>query len=420
MITGERVLWTSNEGTKFFKKTGETGVSLSRFGRASIESVRKFHSTIPGYKPTPLRNLDGMAKTLNLGAIYVKDESFRFGLNAFKSLGCSYAVAKLLASRMGLESEDISYETISGAEAGKALGSVTFAAVTDGNHGRGVAWIARMLGHKAEIFMPKGSSESRISAIRAEGASVTVRGMNYDESVEMTAREAGERGWTVIQDTAWEGYTDIPFWTMQGYCTMALEASEEIIRLTGGDLPTHVFVQAGVGSMAASVQGFFRACFPQNPPKIVVVEASKADCFYKSAVGGQGAPRVVSGDLDTIMAGLACGSPNFAAWEILRDYASLFASCPDYVTAHGMRALGCPERGDHRVISGESGAVTMGLLSLIMRDSRLSAMRITLGLNDKSRVLLFSTEGDTDPEKYRSITWDGEFPTYDLSVYSKP
>jgi diaminopropionate ammonia-lyase len=416
MTAGGRILWTSNEGTKFFKKIGETGTSLSRFGHAEAESVRKFHSTIPGYEPTPLRNLRGMAETLGLGAIYVKDESFRFGLNAFKSLGCSYAIAKLLARRMGFESEEISYETISGAAARKALGSVTFAAATDGNHGRGVAWAARMLGQKAEIFMPKGSSESRISAIKAEGASVTVRDMNYDESVKMTAREADERGWTVIQDTAWEGYTDVPFWTMQGYCTTALEAAEEIARLQGGGPPTHVFVQAGVGSLAASVQGFFRACFPQNPPKVVVAEANNADCFYKSAVGGKETPRAVSGNLDTIMAGLACGVPNFAAWEILRDYASLFASCPDCVTAHGMRALGCPVKGDPQVISGESGAVTMGLISFIMRDRRLSAMRIALGLNEKSRVLLFSTEGDTDPSKYRSIVWDGEFPTYDPSV----
>jgi diaminopropionate ammonia-lyase len=407
----EQILWTSNEATRFFKKRGTSGASVAAFERGEIEAVRRFHSTIPGYGPTPLQRLDGLATEIGIGSIYVKDESFRFGLNAFKVLGASYAIARYLAGRLGIEPQKITYELMTSDETKNSLGDMTFVTTTDGNHGRGLAWIARVLGQKCIVFMPKGSSAARVRAIEAEGARVVVRNVNYDESVRMTADEASQNGWIVVQDTAWEGYADIPLWIMSGYGTAAGEALEQLQAASGEEGPTHVFVQAGVGSMAAAVLGFFRARFPESPPRVIVAEASSADCFYRSAVAGDGRPHATSGGLDTIMAGLACGEPNIIAYEILRDYASVFVSCPDYVAARGMRVLGSPILGDPQICSGESGAVTAGLLTFIARNKSLSALRVMLGLNEGSRILLFSTEGDTDPDRYRSIVWDGEIPT---------
>jgi diaminopropionate ammonia-lyase len=402
-----KILWTSNENAKFFKRPGESGADISAFETPAVKSARRFHATFPGYEPTPLRRLDALSASLGLGALYVKDESFRFGLNAFKVLGGSYAMARYVAKRAGVPPEEMTYGKLTSEEARRAVKGLTFAATTDGNHGRGVAWTARVLGCAAEVFMPKGSSPYRAAKIAEEGAAVTIRDVNYDESVRMTAEEARENNWVVVQDTAWPGYEEIPLWIMQGYGTMADEAFEQIAGDCGGE-PTHIFVQAGVGSMAAAIQAVARTRFTKTP-RVIVAEADRADCFYRSAVRGEGKPVRVGGDLDTIMAGLACGEPNAGAYEILRDYASAFVSCPDYVAALGMRILGNPLGGDARVVSGESGAVTAGLVYLIMTDAKLGALKIALGLNEKSRVLIFSTEGDTDPENYRKIVWGGAY-----------
>lgn len=411
--SSEKIQWISNEGTRFYKKTVENGADVSAFSPDTMEAVRRFHATIPGYRPTPLQKLDHLAALLGVKAVYLKDESYRFGLNAFKVLGGSYAIAKYLAEKLDKNLEDLPYDVLTNEETRKQLGDVTFATTTDGNHGRGVAWTARVLRQKSVVYMPKGSSKQRYDAIAAEGAKVTIRDVNYDESVRLTAEEAQAKGWVVVQDTAWKGYEDIPLWIMQGYGTMAGEAMEQLIGY-GEKEPTHVFIQAGVGSLAGMVQAFFRARFPQKPPRVVVAEANKADCFYRSAVAGDGQPHAVGGDLDTLMAGLACGEANTIAYDILRDYASAFVSCPDYVAARGMRVLGNPLTDDPYVRSGESGAVTAGLLTFIMQDAGLSALRDMLGLKSDSTVLLFSTEGDTDPERYRSVVWDGEYPTAGL------
>ena len=192
--------------------------------------------------------------------------------------------------------------------------------------------------------------------------------------------------------------------------TMASEAAEQLRQLSV-NRPTHVFVQAGVGSLAGAVVGYFANLFPNDPPKFVVMEAGAADCLYQGALAGDGAPRIVGGDLQTIMAGLACGEPNIISWDILRNHVSAFVSCPDWVSAKGMRMLGVPVKGDPTVISGESGAVGMGCLDAIMCDDTYKELREKLELDRFSQVLMFSTEGDTDPEKYRRILWDGEYPT---------
>ena len=257
----------------------------------------------------------------------------------------------------------------------------------------------------------KGSAKSRFDNIAKEGAKVTIEEVNYDDCVRMAAAEAAEtKHGVVVQDTAWAGYEEIPAWIMQGYGTMANEAAEQLRQLEV-NRPTHVFVQAGVGSLAGAVVGYFTNLYPNNPPKFVVMEAKAADCLYRGAVAGDGDPRIVDGDLTTIMAGLACGEPNILSWDILRNHVSAFVSCPDWVSARGMRMLGMPVKGDPSVVSGESGAVGMGLISAIMEDDTYWDLREHLELDRFSQVLMFSTEGDTDPEKYRRILWDGEYST---------
>lgn len=402
----EEIRWIQNN---MQKKSG-TGVSTGLFSKTEIEKAINFHRTFPSYQPTPLRQLSKLATNFGVGGIYVKDESYRFGLNAFKALGGSYAIGRYLAQRLNKDISELPFEVLTSPEVKKQLGDITFATTTDGNHGRGIAWTARQLGQKSVVYMPKGSSQFRLDKIREEGAEASITDLNYDDAVRMTAVEAEKHGWVVVQDTSWEGYEEIPSWIMQGYGTMSSEALEELNNY-GVKKPTHIFVQAGVGALAGSVQGYFESIFQEDRPKVVVVEADKADCLYKSAVAGDGKPRVVGGDMSTIMAGLACGEPNLIGWNILRDYSDMFVSSPDWVAARGMRVLANPLLGDPKVISGESGAVTAGLISVIMKDAAFKGAREALQLNETSQILIFNTEGNTDPFKYRSIVWDGELPS---------
>ncbi|USF28333.1 Diaminopropionate ammonia-lyase [Firmicutes bacterium ASF500] len=381
---------------------------LDIMSAGNVEKARTFHRSFPQYTVTPLARLDGMAAWLGLNSLSVKDESYRFGLNAFKVLGGSFAMARYIAGELGRDVSELSYDYLTSPDFRRDFGQATFFTATDGNHGRGVAWAANKLGQKAVIHMPKGSAKSRFDNIAREGAQVTIEEVNYDDCVRMAAAEAAqvEHG-VVVQDTAWEGYEEIPSWIMQGYGTMAGEAAEQL-----GEKPTHVFVQAGVGSLAGAVVGYFASLYPNDPPKFVVMEAQIADCIYQGAVAGDGKPRVVGGDLQTIMAGLACGEPNTISWDILRNHADAFLSCPDWVSAKGMRMLAAPVKGDPAVCSGESGAVGMGVISALMLDETYKELKEALGLDQNSRVLMFSTEGDTDPERYRKIVWGGEHPTH--------
>ena len=378
---------------------------LSIMTPENVEQARTFHRSFPQYAPTPLARLDGMARHLGLGGLFVKDESYRFGLNAFKVLGGSFAMARCIAGQLGRDVAEMTYDYLTSDAFRAEFGQTVFFTATDGNHGRGVAWAARQLGQKAVVRMPKGSSQRRFDHIAREGAQVTIEQVNYDDCVRLAAAEAAQtpRG-VVIQDTAWEGYEEIPAWIMQGYGTMAGEAAEQL-----GRRPTHVLVQAGVGSLAGAVVGYFSNLYPENPPKFIVVEARAADCLYRGAAAGDGAPRTVGGDLRTIMAGLACGEPNPVSWDLLRSRAAAFLSCPDWVSARGMRMLAAPVKGDPAVTSGESGAVGMGALSVLLEDPAYAPLRRALELDGDSQVLLFSTEGDTDPEQYRKIVWEGEY-----------
>ncbi len=372
-----------------------------------VTKAKTFHESFDQYTKTPLQNLQNLAEEIGVGGIYLKDESYRFGLNAFKVLGGSFAIAKYMAEKLGKDISELGYKKLISDEVRKELGEMLFVTATDGNHGRGVAWTANQLKQSSVVYMPKGSSQIRVDNIRKEGATVSVEDMNYDDAVRLAAKYAGENNGLVVQDTAWEGYENIPTWIMQGYGTMVLEAVEQLKDL-GVERPTHVFVQAGVGSLAAAVQGITANIYKGNRPITTIVESNLADCIYKSAVAGDGVARAVGGDMQTIMAGLACGEVNTIGWEILKNHSSMFVSTPDWVAANGMRILGNPLAGDPHIISGESGAVTAGLLAEIMKNDEYKDLREKLKLDKDSKVLLFSTEGDTDPDKYRSIVWNGE------------
>ena len=380
---------------------------LSIMAMDNVETARRFHSSIPQYSPTPLVRLKELANLLGVSEVFVKDEAWRFGLHAFKVLGGSFAMARHIAKVTGRDIRTLDYATLTSPEVKKELGDVTFFSATDGNHGRGVAWAAKRLGQKCVILMPKGSAKMRFDNIAAEGAKVTIEELNYDECVRKAAKLAAETpGGVMVQDTAWPGYEEIPAWIMQGYGTMALEADEQMEKL-GANPPTHVIVQAGVGSLAGSMVGYFANKYPKNTPTFIIAESDQADCLYRSAKAADGRIRIVEGDMQTIMAGLACGEPNTSSWQILKDKVKLFVSCPDWVAARGMRILGMPVRGDQVIISGESGAVTTGLLAYAMMDENMKELRKLAGLDKDSRVLLFSTEGNTDRDNYRHILWDG-------------
>lgn len=398
----EQIKWAANRLPK-----GDDN-ELEVMSLPNVAKARKFHGSFPQYSVTPLAQLNGMAAVLGVSEIFVKDESYRFGLNAFKVLGGSFAMARYIAQQLGRDVSEMTYDYLTSAKLKEEFGTSTFFTATDGNHGRGVAWAANKLGQKSVVHMPKGSTKARFDNIAAEGATVTIEKVNYDDCVRMAAAEAAEtEHGVVVQDTAWDGYEEIPAWIMQGYGTMAMEASEQL-KDAGTGRPTHIFVQAGVGSLAGAVQGYFANLFPDSCPTTVIMEAQSADCLYKGAVAGDGKPRIVDGDLQTIMAGLACGEPNTISWEILRNHSSFFVSCPDWLSAKGMRMLGAPVKGDPQVVSGESGAVGMGLIAALMESDEYKELREAIGLDKNSKILMFSTEGDTDPENYRRVVWNGD------------
>ncbi|MBW1730844.1 MAG: diaminopropionate ammonia-lyase [Deltaproteobacteria bacterium] len=397
-----------------FKRPGE-GANTRFLDLEAAEKARGFHATFKEYQRTPFIPLPNLARHLGIGQLFIKDESYRFGLNAFKVLGASYAIAQYLAHMLGRDVSEVSGEKLRSPYLRKKLGKITFATATDGNHGRAVAWTAQQLGQRSVVYMPKGSDPVRLENIRVHGAEASITEFNYDETVRMTFQVAQDNGWVVVQDTAWPGYEDIPRWIMQGYTTLALEFMEQL-QEQGIYCPTHIFLQAGVGSFAASVLGFLASYLGDDLPATVIVEPDTANCIYRSAKIDNGKPHAVKGDLKTIMAGLACGEPNIIGWEILRDYARAYVSCPDWVAANGMRILAAPLRGDTPIISGESGAVTCGVLEQLMVNPDYAEIRAAIGLNSKSVVVLISTEGDTSPPTYRDIVWYGKHSPFSSNL----
>ena len=400
---------TNNEEVDFVKNTMEQ-TNEDQPPLMSEENVLEaltFHRSFPQYSVTPLHKLSSYADYLGLGAVYVKDESYRFGLNAFKVLGGSFAMAKYISNKTGIPVSELPYKVLSSKKFKETVGQTTFYTATDGNHGRGVAWAANRLGQKAVIRMPRGSAKTRLNNILKEHAVATIEDLNYDECVKFANAEAEkDPNGVMIQDTAWRGYTDLPSWIMQGYGTLSIEADRQMIA-DGCDAPTHIFIQAGVGSLAGSVAGYFSEKYKDCKPTICVVEAGAADCLRRSANRGDGKIVKVRGKLDTIMAGLSCGEPCTIGWKILKNHAEGFAGVPDWMSAMGTRIYGVPLDGDPQIISGESGSVTMGFLYSIMMYKRYAEIKDYLGLNKKSRVLLVNTEGNTDPVRFREVVWSG-------------
>ena len=358
-----QITWTNN-GIGIIEAEKRQGIAPAFLAEEVVEKIAAFHRSVPGYEVTPLTNLSARAKKLGLGNLFVKDESHRFGLNAFKGLGGVYAVSKVICEKLGLDLEKADFSQICSEENKEKIKDMVFITATDGNHGKGVAWAAKKFGCQAYVYMPKGTVESRVQAIRDVGATeVLVTDYFYDDTVRMANKRAEENGWTMVQDTAWEGYEKIPTYIVQGYTTLAKEAVEQL---------------------------------KEKEPDTVA-------CIFESAKINDGKPHASTGSCETVMAGLNCAEPCLVTYPTLRDFPVAYAACPDFVTEEGMWLLGKPLAGDDKVISGESGAVGMGLLYELTQNPDLAEIKARLGLNEKSVVLLISTEGNTDPDHYAEV-----------------
>ena len=381
-------------------------VSTDCFGLEQAQTVRRFHQSFPEYSVTPLVELKSLAEELGVSNIFVKDESYRFGLNAFKVLGGSYAIAREIGTRMGICEEELTLARLLQPDVQARLGQLRFVTATDGNHGRGVAWTAKRLGHRAVVFMPKGTAAERLENILKLGAEASITDCNYDDSVRLARQYAAEHEGIVVQDTSWEGYHNVPLHIMQGYTTMGAEIVEQLAAY-GDQAPTHVFLQAGVGAMAGAMAGFIADYYKEARPVITIVEPTKADCLYRTALANDGKLHIVDGALDSIMAGLCCGEPCSIGWQQLAAYADNFVAVPDKAAALGMRVLGNPVGNDAAVVSGESGAAGLGLAVAALRERDLAQLKGSLQLDAESVILCISTEGATDVANYRRIMWEG-------------
>lgn len=371
--------------------------SSLKYTAKEAKNTLRFHRSIPEYKETALLSLDCMAKKKGVGAVLVKDESTRFGLKAFKGLGGSYCMFRILCEKLSIDPWLADFSDFADESIRDQCQRFEFITATDGNHGKGVSWAAKLFGCKAHVFMPKGTVEARRQAIEDAGsADAVITEMNYDDTVAYAASLADEKGWILIQDTAWDGYEKYPEWIIKGYLTMA----EEILSQTKGMMPTHIFLQAGVGSMAGGIESYFIERSGDREPVVTIVEPTAANCIYQSVQKNDGIPHSLEGDPVTIMAGLNCGTPCKSVWPVLRDCSSFFVSCKDEVTIRGMRGLRYPEGSDPVIISGESGAVTYGLVSYILDHEELKEL---FKMDQDSVILLINTEGDTDPENYQMI-----------------
>lgn len=349
-------------------------------------------SSWPGYAPTPLVSLAAVAAGLDVASVHYKDEGGRFGLGSFKALGGAYAVFRLLTSELQRRNGSVDEAALAAGQLKDLAKDITVCCATDGNHGRSVAWGARMFGARAVIFIHATVSEGRADAIRRYGAEVVRTPGNYDDSVREADRTAAANSWFVVSDTSYPGYTDVPRDVMQGYAVMVAEALGALERP-----PTHVFIQAGVGGLAAAVIAHLWEAYGTDLPAVIVVEPDRAACLYESALAG--IPTTVGGDLDTIMAGMACGEPSVIAWPILHGGASAYMAIPDEAAVSTMQLLASGAAGA-TIVGGESGVA--GLAGLIVAAAQPD-WRQMLGLGPDSRVLLFGSEGDTDPDLYARI-----------------
>jgi diaminopropionate ammonia-lyase len=361
-------------------------------GTEEAEAPPAFHRRLPGYAPTPLLEAPLLADWLGVEKIWIKDESRRLGLPSFKILGSSWALYQALGERLGTASMEPWSSLDELVERCRPLYPLTLVTATDGNHGRGVAHLAALFGFGAHIFVPAGTAESRIDAIAGEGAEVTIVDGTYDEAVARAAEREDERR-MVLSDTAWPGYTQIPHWVMEGYTT-CLQEVDSALTARGESGPDLVFVQIGVGALAAAVVLHYRHPEVTVPVRIVGVEPTSAACALASAKAG----RIVSLDESphSIMAGLNCGTPSLVAWPLLANGIDVFAAIEDEWAEAGMRELATIGLG-----AGETGAAGLGGLLALLSDPASAAG--TLDVEPTTRILVICTEGVTDPVAYQRI-----------------
>jgi diaminopropionate ammonia-lyase len=346
-------------------------------------AVRAFHRTLPGYAPTPLVALPSLARSLGLGAVHLKDEGQRFGLEAFKVLGASWALHRIRE---------------------RVSGPMTVSTATDGNHGRAVAWAARQLGLAAVIFIPAHAAPARVAKIRGEGARVELVEGTYDDAVRRCADESASQGWQVVADVGYEGYLDIPHRIVEGYATLFHEIDEQLDE-RALPAPSLVVVQAGVGSLLQAAVMHYRA--RREQPVMVAVEPVESDPLFASINTEDGRPAHSNGRQDSIMAGLNCGSVSLAAWPTVRRGVELFMTVSDRHAMDAMRRLALPTGADPRVVAGESGAAGLAGVLALLEEPALQSARAFLALGPGTRLLLLNTEGATDPDGYRRVVGAG-------------
>jgi len=373
-----------------------TQARLQILSDSALQYAKREIQSWPGYAATPLVPLQALAAAARVSGIYYKDEGGRFGLGSFKALGGAYAVMRLLQSVIVDQTgEAASAADIADGGYAAICGKITVTCATDGNHGRSVAWGARVFGCRCVIYVHATVSQGRCDAIAHYGAEVRRVPGNYDDAVRQAAADADLEGWHVVSDTSYPGYVDVPRNVMQGYGVMVDEA---LSQFPVDVLPTHVFVQGGVGGLAAAVCATLWERLGDRKPFMVVVEPDKAACLFRSAVAGE--PVVVHGDLDTIMAGLACGEVSLLAWEILREGADGYLMIEDDAAAEAMRLLARPAAPDIPIIAGESAVAGLaGFLQVAGHDD----LRAGLAIDETSVILFFGSEGATDPELYEKI-----------------
>lgn len=364
-------------------------------GRAGSEQVEQHLAQRPNHAMTPLHALPALAGDTGVAAIHVKDEGYRLGLRSFKALGGAYAVSCLILEEASRQfGRNVNVSELLSPEVRAVAAGMTFACATDGNHGRSVAQGAQMTGARSVIFVHGGVSQQRINAIASYGAEIVRVDGTYDESVRESARVAALNGWAIVSDTSWPGYERIPGLVMQGYTAMIREALRQL-----PEPPTHVFVQAGVGGVAAAVAGYLALEFGAARPVFTVVEPARAACLYASAEAGK--PVVIAHGEPTVMAMLECYDPSPLAFRVLCRFADAFMTVDEDDAVAVMNRLARPTGGDPAVVAGESGGAGLAGLMVAVRDP---SVRTALGLNATSRVLVFNTEGATDPDRYRELT----------------
>ncbi len=339
----------------------------------------EFHCSLPNYKRTPLIQLTNLAKKYKVGNIYLKDESYRLGLNAFKGLGASYAISQVLKKKPQIE---------------------TFCTATDGNHGRAVAWSAKYFNKKAVIFVPRDTTNQRIKAIEKEDATVVQVNGNYDETIVYAKEMSEKNGWVLIQDMAWESYEEIPTQIMIGYLTLFHEMEDSIHPKSHSKIDI-VFLQSGVGSFAGAGISYYLERYGVKHPKIVIVEPKEADAILSSLKKGK--ITTSKGNSQTIMAGLNCGTPSTIAWNLIKVGANVSIKIDDEYSVQAIKELYYSNGTDEKIVSGESGAAGLAGFLAIMKEDDFIPLRKELNINEKTNILFINTEGATDIEAFKKI-----------------